>query len=187
MDQEVSEKQLRLLLGEGLGLDVSDPNLFGTPGRIVRMWSDLFRNVGKEFPIEKATTFPNEKDYDQLIIKSGIEISSMCSHHFMPFWGVAHFGYLPDKTLVGLSKMTRILRHYCLRPQIQESLTHEVINRFEEIVKPVWCMLVIKCTHACSSCRGAEAKGAEMITSAIGGIDRGNKDLKAEFLQLVKM
>lgn len=182
-DNEVFEKELRLILGEGLGLEVSDPNLFETPKRILRMWNSMFVNNNVEF--EGATVFPNEKGYDQLVIKKNIPVASMCSHHFMPFFGVAHFGYLPDKSFVGLSKITRIAKHYCKRPQIQEALTHEIITKFDDLVNPKWSMLILKCKHTCSSIRGAESGDAEMITSALGKNDRGNKDLKTEFLQLL--
>lgn len=185
MDIEVATAQVRLLLEEGLGLDITNPNLIDTPNRIARMYADMFKNIGFDYPDENFTVFPNEKKYDQLIQKFHIPVASMCSHHFLPFFGEAHFGYLPGDKIVGLSKISRIVDHYCKRPQIQESLTHEIINRFNDVVEPVWCMLVMRCVHTCSSIRGAKAKDAVMMTSAISGKDKDNKDIKTEFLSLI--
>jgi len=176
-------------LSEIRGFDfLSKKDMKDTPKRVSDVYLHFTSSVGKEFPAEEFTCFPNEGEYDQLISKVNIPIHSLCSHHMLPFFGIAHFGYMPDPTtdslIVGASKLTRILRFYGKRPQTQEEYCNSVIKRFIELAKPRWCMVIMKCKHACYVCRGALSGDADFVTSAIGGYDRENQDIKKEFLSL---
>jgi GTP cyclohydrolase I len=167
-----NESQLTALFADilcELGLDLSDPNLLNTPQRLAKMYLDLFENVGKDFL--NFTTFPNnDKKYDQIILSDKIFFSSMCAHHFMPFMGRAWIMYIPNQQLIGASKMVRLVHHYAKRPQIQEQLTHDILNQFVKHIEPQGAMVVLKAVHGCMVCRGVKQEGAaSMVTSAIYG------------------
>jgi len=175
------------IIQSGLGLDITDPDISPTPDRIADMYTDeLFAGVGKEF--DDFALSPNVHNYNQIVMSDCITFSSMCAHHFLPFQGQAWVAYLPSENLIGLSKMSRIVSHYAARPQLQENLTHEVINNFVQGLKPRGAMVVLRCTHACMSCRGArQNSGSGMITSAINGEFLTDPDLKIETIMLILM
>lgn len=169
MDVEKTQEYVRLMLTEGLGFDLSDPNLTDTPKRIAKMLTgEFFAKVDEEF--DGFTVFPNDKEYNQIVMVDNIHFVSMCSHHFLPFVGKAWMLYIPDKTIVGVSKIPRLIAHYSARPQLQELLAHDIINRFIEIVQPKGAMIVMRATHECMACRGAKQFGGSgMVTSALYG------------------
>jgi GTP cyclohydrolase I len=168
MDLRHVEQAIYTALRDGMGLDLSDPNLIDTPKRIAKMWCNEFCcNVGVEF--DDYSCFPNDKEYDQIIVSDTIEFVSMCSHHFLPFSGKAWIAYMPVKKLVGASKMTRVTKHYAARPQLQENLCHEILHNFVKKVEPSACMIIMKAVHGCMSCRGVNQPNQKMITSAVYG------------------
>lgn len=176
------------LLTEGLGLDLNDPNLTDTPKRIAKMYcQELFHNVGQEFPAEEFRSFPNDEKYSQIVMVDNIHFTSMCSHHFMPFTGKAWFLYIPGETLVGVSKIPRIVEHYSARPQLQENLCHQIMNRFVEVVQPVGAMLVMRAIHGCMACRGVrQYANSGMTSSAIYGSFK-EEATRLEGLELIKL
>jgi GTP cyclohydrolase I len=171
MKQDVVELNFHRLMDEGLGLDMKDPNLVDTPRRVAKMFAqELFHNVGEEFPEEDFRLFPNDKNYSQIIMVDNIHFVSTCSHHFVPFVGKAWFLYIPDQHLVGVSKLPRLVEHYSARPQLQEGLCHEVMNRFIDVVKPKGAMIVMRAIHGCMSNRGVrQYDNCGMTSSAISG------------------
>jgi GTP cyclohydrolase I len=195
MKPDLIEQCFKLIITEGLGLKLDDPNLSGTPKRMAKMYIDIFQNVGKEFPTKNLTNFPNEMPsyavlnegqvymesdlsslYDQLIVFDTIRYVSWCSHHFLPFEGLGWLGYIPGDCLVGASKPARLFDHYSKRPQMQETLLHDIIRRFDEVVKPRGTIVASRAIHACMRCRGVRKSGG-MINSVVTGILK--KDLKA--------
>jgi GTP cyclohydrolase I len=187
MDIRKVEEHIFFALQEGLGLDMTDPNLADTPKRIAKMYVEEFFK-GKEKDFDSITTFPNEDNYQQIILLDRIHFVSVCSHHFLPFVGLAWLGYIPDKLLVGASKPSRIIAHYAARPQLQERLCHQVITRFEEAVKPRGTILVMRAVHGCMSHRGAkQIGGAGMITSAVSGVFEKDAKARAEAMDLINL
>lgn len=185
MDLRHVEHALITALRDGMGLDLSDPNLIETPKRIAKMWCNEFCcNVGIEYT--NYSCFPNDKKYDQIIVSDTIEFVSMCSHHFLPFSGKGWIAYLPDKKLVGLSKMSRALKHYAARPQLQENLCHEVIDNFVHHVEPLACMVILKASHGCIACRGTNQPNQKMITSAVYG-EAKEMSFKTEVFNLINL
>jgi GTP cyclohydrolase I len=186
MNPEVVEKYFRKLLVEGLGFDITDPNLIDTPKRIAKMYcNEWFKGTTSEFSDFKS--FPNTEQYQQIICFDRIHFSSVCSHHFLPFTGLAWVLYLPDKTLVGASKPARLIAHYSSRPQLQENLTHQILNRFVAKIKPQGVMVVMRALHECMRCRGTkQTNGAGMITSALQGCFF-EPAVKTEGLELIKL
>ena len=179
----ISEK-IKNILEKDLNLNLGDENLKGTPHRIAKMWiNDFCANVDKKFNNFKL--FLNESQYDQMIISSEIPFSSVCSHHFIHFSGKAWFGYIPNKFLIGKSKISRLIDFHCKKPQLQENLGEEIVEDFVFNVRPLGCMLIMKAVHNCEFCRGA-TKYAPMVTSVIRGNFDDNK-VRNEMLQLISL
>lgn len=186
MDLTLIEKHFKALMKEGLGSDLTDPNLTGTPERIARMYAELFQGENKEF--DGLTTFPNAENYDQIVLLDNIHFVSMCSHHFLPFAGLAWVAYIPDKKVLGASKPARVIKHYGARPQLQENLCEQVVNYLQTELAPKGVMVVMRAIHGCMSNRGINQYGGSgMVTSALRGVFKEEKSVKDEALDLIKM
>jgi GTP cyclohydrolase I len=186
MNQELAEKHIYSLLTEGLGLDLSDPNLTDTPKRIAKMYcKEFFSTIGENFTDFKS--FPNDSNYDQIIMFDHIHFTSVCSHHFLPFTGLGWVLYIPGKKLIGASKAARLLTHYSKRPQLQEKLAHQVARHFMNAVQPQGVMVLLQAVHGCMKCRGVEQyAGAGMGTSIVKGCFLDNS-VKSEALEMIKI
>lgn len=169
---------------EALGLDLADPNLAETPARVARAYGELFAGLaaGAEPDLR---TFPNEERYSQVVAVTGIPFHSVCAHHFLPFFGVAHVAYLPGQRIVGLSKLARVVEFYARRPQVQERLTEQVITLLEERLSPQGAMVVLQARHFCMEMRGIAKAGATTTTSAIRGAFEDERT-RQEFLGLIR-
>lgn len=136
------------------------------------------------------TTFKNEKEYNEMIVVRDINFYSLCSHHIVPFFGVAHIGYIPDKKICGLSKIPRTVDKFAHRPQIQEKLTIEIKDFLVKHLNPIWLMIILEGEHLCMSMRGVKKPGHMTITSSIHPdpkISKGKFDsAKSEFLTIIK-
>ncbi len=167
-----------------LNLDVDDANFVQTPERIAKMYLEMFHGLfeGSE---PKVTTFPNERGYRHMVIEREIPFYSMCAHHFVPFYGHAHIAYIPDESIVGLSKLPRILEFYAKRPQLQEQLTEQVAEFLWSKLEPLGVMVVIEARHLCVEMRGVKKAGALTTTSALRGAFADQK-VREEFLALLR-
>jgi GTP cyclohydrolase I len=179
--REISSHMRRILVE--LGLDSSDPNLVETPERVAKMYLEMFSGLS-EGAEPKVTFFPNDERYASMVMEKDIPFYSMCSHHFVPFYGHAHLAYIPNDKIVGLSKMPRILEFYARRPQLQERLTEQIAGFLEDKLSPQGVMVVIEARHLCVEMRGVKKPGALTVTSAIRGIFY-NKSVREEFLDLL--
>jgi len=185
MNQQISEKYLKLLLEEGLGLDLSDPHLKGTPKRIAKMYhKEFFQNMTNEF--DGYMLVHNSDNYNQIICSGKIEAVSTCAHHFLPFKFTAWLLYIPDRYIVGASKPARLIEHYSKRPQTQEQLCHQIIKNFDEKVEPKGTMIFINGTHDCMQCRGVNQKHSDFSTSAISGAFT-NPELELKGYEIIKI
>ena len=167
-----------------LGLDLGDPNLAETPERIAKMYLELFAGLS-EGAEPKVTFFPNDERYTSMVMEKDIPFYSLCSHHFVPFYGHAHVAYIPNESIVGLSKMARIVEFYARRPQLQERLTEQIAGFLSDKLHPQGVMVVIEARHLCVEMRGVKKSGALTVTSAIRGIFY-NRPVREEFLDLLK-
>jgi GTP cyclohydrolase I len=167
-----------------LGLDTSDPNLTETPERVAKMYLEMFSGLA-EGAEPRVTFFPNDERYQAMVMEKDLPFYSLCSHHFVPFYGHAHIAYIPKDQIVGLSKLARILEFYARRPQLQERLTEQVAGFLEEKLCPQGVMVVIEARHLCVEMRGVKKPGASTVTSAIRGIFY-NRPVRQEFLDLLK-
>ncbi|KAA0251108.1 MAG: GTP cyclohydrolase I FolE [Acidobacteria bacterium] len=168
-----------------LGLDPErDPNLVDTDRRVAKMYLDIFSGLN-EGNRPKLTTFPNDEHYTAMVMEKEIPFYSLCSHHFVPFYGHGHIAYIPNERIVGLSKLPRLLEFYARRPQLQERLTEQVASTLEEELKPMGVMVVVEARHLCVEMRGVKKPGAVTVTSAIRGIFL-EKAVREEFLDLLR-
>lgn len=166
-----------------LGLDRTDPNLRHTPERVARMFLEMFHGL-KEGAEPTVTTFPNDERYQAMVMERDIPFYSMCAHHLVPFYGHAHVAYIPDRRIVGLSKLPRILEFYARRPQIQERLTEQVADFMVARLEPLGAMVVIEARHLCMEMRGVKKHGTLTVTSAIRGCFQDRK-VREEFLAIL--
>jgi GTP cyclohydrolase IA len=168
---------------ELLGLDLSDPNLTETPERVAKMYLEMFQGLAQGAE-PKVTFFPNDERYTAMVMEKDIPFYSLCSHHFVPFYGHAHVAYIPNDKIVGLSKMPRIVEFYAQRPQLQERLTEQIAGFLNDRLSPQGVMVVVEARHLCVEMRGVKKPGARTVTSAIRGIFF-NKPVREEFLDLL--
>jgi GTP cyclohydrolase I len=166
-----------------LHLDRRDPNLVGTPERVAKLYLEMFHGLieGAE---PTVTTFPNEENYQAMVMEREIPFYSLCAHHLVPFYGHAHIAYIPNRRIVGLSKLPRILEFYAKRPQIQERLTEQVADCLWNKLQPLGAMVVIEARHLCVEMRGVKKPGALTVTSAIRGCFEDRK-VRGEFLSFL--
>ncbi len=167
-----------------LNLDLDDPNFAETPQRVAKMYLEMFHGL-REGAEPKVTTFPNDEGYHHMVIEREIPFYSMCAHHFVPFYGHAHIAYIPESTIVGLSKLPRILEFYAKRPQLQERLTEQVAEFLWDKLRPQGVMVVIEARHLCVEMRGVKKPGALTTTSALRGCFADRK-VREEFLALLR-
>jgi GTP cyclohydrolase I len=172
---------------EYIGENPNRDGLIDTPKRVVKMWGELFRGYDKEQK-PKIAVFENGKDglmYDQMIFDTG-RFHSQCEHHMVPFMGEYYFAYIPDKKIIGLSKIARLVDYYSAKLQIQERLVKEVVDEVEKLLEPRGIALVMKAEHLCKSIRGVK-KAGKMITTELRGAFKENLATRDEFLKLISI
>jgi GTP cyclohydrolase I len=177
IDHDGVQHAARELL-RALGADVEDEGLEETPRRIADAYSELLTPQSFD-----ATTFPND-GYDELIVARAIPFHSLCMHHLLPFQGVAHVGYLPGRSLIGLSKLGRVVELFARDLQIQERLTSQIADWLDEELEPKGVGVVLEAEHLCMSLRGVQKQGAKTVTSALRGLVRDDARTRQEFLAL---
>ncbi len=167
-----------------LGLDITDPNLVETDRRVAKLYAEMFHGL-QEGAEPAITVFPNEERYSAMVMEKRIPFFSMCAHHLVPFHGHAHLAYIPNDSILGLSKFARILEFYAKRPQLQERLTEQVADYLKAKLAPQGVMVVIEARHLCVEMRGVKKPGAVTVTSAIRGIFH-QRPVREEFLDLLR-
>jgi len=178
VDLAAAERAATDLL-HALGIDTDTESLRETPRRMVKAYAELFRT--EDFDL---TTFPNDEQYDELVLVRDIPLRSVCEHHLLPFVGVAHVGYLPGDRILGLSKLARVVEMFARRPQVQERLTRQIADWLQAQLNPRGVGVVIEAEHLCMTMRGVRAGGTDTITSTLLGAFRHDPRSRAEFLAL---
>ena len=169
---------------EAIGEDPSREGLLDTPRRIAEMYEELFTGLHED-PREVLSTSFQESHREMIILKN-IPFYSLCEHHFLPFHGQAHVGYVPQGRIVGASKIARVVDILARRPQLQERLTGQVADAITEALSPDGVAVVIEAEHLCMTMRGVQKPGTTLITSAIRGAFRRRAVTRSEFLALVR-
>jgi GTP cyclohydrolase I len=185
----VAEREIDLFAAErasrdlllALGADLEDEGVRDTPLRMARAYAELLTPKGFE-----PTTFPNDAGYDELVVATHIEFHSLCMHHMLPFYGVAHVAYLPGERILGLSKLARIVDYFARDLQVQERLTKQVADWLQDNLNPRGVGVVFEAEHLCMSLRGVQKPGTKTITSALHGTLRDDARTRQEFLELVR-
>jgi len=169
---------------QALDLDLTDENLRDTPRRVAEMYLEVFSSL-KDGTEPKITVFDNTEHYSSMVTVRDIPFYSMCAHHFVPFFGIAHVGYIPTDKIVGLSKIARIVGFYSRRPQIQERMAEQVVDFLQDRLSPEGVMVVLEARHMCMEMRGVKSAGAKTMTDAIRGSFH-KLEVRSEFLNLLK-
>jgi GTP cyclohydrolase I len=162
-----------------LGADIDSAGLHDTPRRVADAYVELL--TPRPF---RATTFPNDDGYDELIVARSIPFHSLCMHHLLPFHGVAHIGYLPADRIIGLSKLGRVLELFARDLQIQERLTTQIADWLQRELEPKGVGVVLEAEHMCMSLRGLQKAGVQTVTSSLHGVIRDDARTRQEFLAL---
>ena len=171
---------------ETLGLDLTDDSLQGTPNRVAKMFvSEIFGGLD---PNKKpsASTFENKYKYGEMLVEKNITLYSTCEHHLLPIVGKAHVAYISNGTVVGLSKMNRIVDYFAKRPQVQERLTIQIVEELQKVLNTKDVACVIDAKHLCVNSRGIRDTESSTITSEFGG-KFIEKETKREFLDYIKL
>jgi GTP cyclohydrolase I len=172
------------LLSE-LGEDPSREGLVDTPERV----AESLRHLTEGYGIDVADAVGDalfEQTYDEMVLVKDIPFFSLCEHHLLPFFGVCHVAYMPHGRVVGLSKIPRIVDVYAHRLQLQERLTREIAEGFDEVLQPDGVAVVIEARHLCMEMRGVEKPGSQTLTSCMLGVFRDDARTRSEFLELIR-
>lgn len=184
-DQENQLKDAFEKVIENIGEDKTRQGLLRTPSRAAKAM--LFFTKGYE---ETLSDILNDaifdEDHDELVIVKDIEMFSLCEHHLVPFMGKVHIGYIPDKKVVGLSKIARIVEMFSRRLQVQERLTKQIAVALCEAISPTGVAVVVEATHMCMVMRGVQKTGSKTVTSCMLGVLREDPRSRDEFLSLIK-
>lgn len=176
------EKAVRDIL-LAVGEDPEREGLRKTPGRVARMYAELFSGLKRDPAVHLQTSFTEQ--YDELVVLRDIPFNSMCEHHLMPFEGRAHVAYLPDGQVVGISKLARVVDDFAHRPQVQERMTSQVADLLMSAVHAKGVAVVLEATHSCMTCRGIKKAGSVMVTSAVRGRCRSDARTRSEVMSLL--
>jgi len=171
---------------ETLGLDLTDDSLNGTPNRVAKMFvKEIFGGLDpKRKP--SASTFENKYKYGEMLVEKNITVYSTCEHHLLPIVGRAHIAYISNGSVVGLSKMNRIVDYYAKRPQVQERLTIQIVKELQEVLNTQDVACVIDAKHLCVNSRGIRDVDSSTVTSEFGGKFK-EKTTRREFLDYIKL
>ena len=179
-----AEAAVRKILTE-IGEDPDRQGLEKTPQRVAKMYKEITRGYH-----QSAADLINEAHfdvaYDEMVVVTNIDFYSLCEHHMLPFFGVAHVGYIPKERVVGLSKIPRIVEMFARRLQVQENMTQEIANVLNEHLKPDGVGVVIEGYHMCMMMRGVQKQKAKMITSSLIGSFKEDSKTRTEFLELIR-
>jgi GTP cyclohydrolase I len=182
--RDEAEEAVRTLI-RWAGDDPQREGLKGTPDRVVRSYEEFFAGYESD-PVEiLKRTFEHIAGYDEMVVLRDIRFESHCEHHILPIIGRAHVAYLPDKRVVGISKLARIVEAYARRLQIQEKMTAEIASAINQVLQPKGVAVVIDAAHQCMTTRGIHKPGVSMVTSRMLGAFRDDPATRREFLSII--
>jgi GTP cyclohydrolase I len=183
VDKAKIEAAFKLIL-EAIGEDPEREGLVQTPNRVARMYEEIFSGMYDD-PRDYLNVSFTEY-HDELVLVKNIPLYSMCEHHFLPFYGLAHVAYIPKGgKVVGISKLVRVVESYARRPQLQERLTSQIADCIFDTLNPMGVGVVIQAEHMCMNMRGVKKPGASTVTSAVRGIFETRSQTRAELFSLI--
>ena len=167
------------------GDDPTREGLRDTPARVIRAFEEWFSGYGVDPHAVLETTFSETEGYDEIVLLRDIRFVSHCEHHLAPIIGRAHVAYLPDRRVVGISKLARIVDVYARRLQVQEKMTAQIAKTIHDVLNPLGVAVVIDAVHQCMTTRGVEKHGVSMVTSQLLGVFRDDSNTRREFLAMI--
>jgi len=178
------ERAIREIL-LAIGEDPDRDGLRDTPARVARSYAEQFAGLGQRPESVLTTVF--DAGHDEMVLVRDIGVYGTCEHHLIPFFGVAHVGYIPNEKgqITGLSKLARLVDLYARRPQVQERMTSQIADGLMSVLEPAGVIVVIEAEHLCMSMRGVRKPGAKTVTSAVRGSFRDNTGTRAEAMSLL--
>ena len=184
-DHKKLQEITKLLLSE-IGEDPTREGLINTPERVAKAWD--FFSQGYSANVEEIVNGAIfEEDCSEMVVVRDIEFFSMCEHHMIPFFGRCHVGYLPNKKIIGLSKIPRIVDAFSQRLQVQERLTSQIAETLMDILDPIGVGVVMEGRHLCMQMRGVEKQNSFATTSSMLGQFRESPETRSEFLSIIRM
>ena len=168
-----------------IGEDPSREGLVKTPARVAAAYEDWFRGYNDDPDQYMNRTFTEIDGYDEMVILKDIRFESHCEHHMAPIIGKVHIGYLPDKRVIGISKLARVVESYSKRLQVQERMTAQIAHCIHDALKPKGVGVIVEASHQCMTTRGVNKAGVSMITSQLLGHFRTDARTRSEFLNIV--
>lgn len=169
-----------------LGIDLTDDSLKGTPNRVAKMFvKEIFGGLN---PAKKpsSSTFENKYKYNEMLVEKNIVVYSTCEHHLLPIYGRAHIGYISNGTVVGLSKMNRIVEYFAKRPQVQERLTIQIVRELQKVLNTENVACIIDAKHMCVNSRGIKDIDSSTVTAEFGGKFKED-NVRKEFLEYIQL
>jgi GTP cyclohydrolase I len=167
------------------GDDPTREGLQKTPERVVKSYEEFFEGYRHDPEEILRTTFEETEGYDEMVVLKDIDFHSHCEHHMVPITGKAYVAYLPDKRVIGISKLARVVEAYARRLQIQEKMTAQIANAINDVLKPRGVAVIIEAEHQCMTTRGVHKPGVSMVTSTMLGAFRDDALTRREFLAIV--
>ncbi|MPN05527.1 GTP cyclohydrolase 1 [bioreactor metagenome] len=186
VSREDAEAAVRTLI-RWAGDDPAREGLLDTPSRVVRSYEEFFSGYAQDPAEILSRTFSEVDGYDEMIVMTDIRFESHCEHHMVPIIGKAHVGYLPDRRVVGISKLARLVEIYAKRLQIQEKMTVQIADTLQAVLQPKGVAVVIEAAHQCMTTRGVHKPGVGLVTSRMVGAFRDDASTRREFLAIVGM
>ncbi len=167
-----------------IGEDPTREGLRETPRRVAHAYGELFAGLHRDPAEELQVSF--REHYQEMVVLNDIRFFSLCEHHLLPFWGVAHVGYLPNGRVVGVSKLARVIETLARRPQLQERLTEDAADVIDRVVQPRGVGVIVEAEHFCIAMRGIRKPGARMVTSAMRGAFLEDPRVREEFFAIAR-
>jgi len=184
-DTSKVEDAVRVILGH-IGEDPNREGLKRTPARVAKAYEFLTSGYAKDPKTAINGALFSEQDYQEMILCKDLDFYSLCEHHLLPFMGKAHVAYLPNRKIVGISKLARMVEIYARRLQVQERLTTQIAQTLMSEIDPLGVAVVLEAEHMCMRMRGVEKQNSYVTTSAMLGVFRTNHETRHEFMQLLR-
>lgn len=184
-DAENIEHKIKDILAY-IGEDPSREGLLDTPKRIRKSWETLYGGYKQKAEDILKVAFSEIGDYDEMIVLKDIDFFSTCEHHMLPFWGKAHVAYIPNKKVVGISKLARLVEMHARRMQIQERMTADIANDIQRCIEPLGVAVFIQAQHFCIKARGVQKINSVMETSKLLGLFMSKPEVREEFFNMVR-
>jgi GTP cyclohydrolase I len=184
--REQAEDAVRTMI-RWAGDDPRREGLRDTPGRVVRAYEEFFAGYSQDPREILKRTFSEVEGYDEMIVMNDIRFESHCEHHMVPIIGKVHIGYLPNKRVIGISKLARLVEVYARRLQVQEKMTVQIADTLQEVLHPKGVAVVIEASHQCMTTRGVHKPGVGLVTSRMVGAFRDDPSTRREFLAVIRL